>query len=241
MNDKKIIFTKFPETQENFRFILEPAENAGKTIFAPGERARLKLYPGGRKPELSVTNGTAKTYLTGLTRIYTEFIAYKDSDSASVSFYIDKLISTRWEGQGAGKPSVSGSRLILPEPVTGVLRVEYQTSFDLIDVVCKEPTYVLVTASDSSFDGDFLIDFTEGYQTGIYEKDVVLTIRDACTRETLPDAAVYINEKYSGKSDSIGVVRLGSMKPGTYALKIVKEGYKATDQDNIRNDFFTVE
>jgi len=241
MFDNKITFTSADNGLNNFAFVMDASENNGKTIFAPSERARLKLYPGGQNPEISVTCGTANIYLQNLKQTYTEYIAFRDSDSGKTTYYIENLISATWEGTGTGRPIVYGSRLTLPASTTGVLKVKYETSYDLIDVSCSRPTYLLLTAKSTRLAGDYLIDYTDGYQSDIYDKDVVMTIRDACTKSTIPNATIYINDKYTGKTDSEGIIRLGSMKSGTYALRITKEGYTDTDKDSIKNDFFTVE
>ncbi len=212
MSNTKITFTDRDIGLNNFRFVLEPAENAGKTIFAPNERARLKLYPGSMKPRISTTNGTAKIYLTGLTQTYTEYLVFRDSDEAKATYYIKRLISAVWEGTGAGSPKIYGNRLVLPSKTSGVMKLRYETSYDLVDIISSNPTYILVTAKGSGLEGDFLVDFTDGYLTDTYEKDVVMTVRDACTKYILPDANVYINDRYTGKTDSSGIIRLGSMK-----------------------------
>jgi len=241
MADKKITFTAKDTGLAGFDFVLEPAENNGRTIFAPNDRARIKLYPGGQNPQLSVTSGQAKIFLKSLEQIMTEFIVFRDSETAETEYYIQELISAVWQGTGSLKPKIYGSRLVMPEAVTGVLKVNYKTSYDLIDLECSAPTYVLLSAKTSGLTGDTVVDFTDGFLTGIYNKDVVMTVRDACTKETLSDAHVYINGKYTGKSDTEGIIRLGSMKSATYSLKITKDGYQPTDEDTISNDFFTVE
>jgi len=240
MPDKMITFAN--ETDLNsFKFVLEAAENNGRTIFAPSERARLKLYPGGRNPKLTVTCGQAKVSIKSIKQQVTEFLAFRDSNSASCTYHIDSLVSAVWEGAGNGIPKINGAKLTLDKKVTGVLKVSYETSYDLVDAICSKPTYIILTAKTSALAGDTLVDFTDGYLTDIYDKDVVMTVRDACTRETLPDAHIYINDNYTGKTDSEGLIRLGSMKSGVYNLRITKDGYQPTDTDNINNDSFTVE
>lgn len=241
MSDRTITFTSADSGLANFKFVLEAAENSGRTVFAPGERARLKLYPGGRSPELRPTSGTAKLFMSGITEEVTEFIAFRDSAEAKTDYYIDTLVSAVWEGTGSGRPKIYGSRLILPKNTTGVMKITYKTSCDIVDVTGTRAAYILVTAVSDELEGDFLLDFTDGYTTEVYSRDVVMTVRDACTKETLADAVVYVNGRYAGKSDSAGVLRLGSLKKGTYSLKITKDGYQSTDKDNIRNDWFVVE
>lgn len=241
MSDTKLTFTAADTGLSNFVFVLEPSENNGKTIFAPNERGRLKLYPGGRGPSVTASCGTCKAAFTAIRQTYTEYLAFRDSAEANVNYHIEKLVSALWDGTGSGTPQIYGSRLVLPEKTTGILKVTYETSYDIVDVTCAKPTYVLVTASSEGLSGDFLMDFTDGFLSDVYDKDVVITVRDACTRKIIPGATVYINGKYSGKTDSEGILRLGSMKEGTYSLKITKDGYQSTDEDSIRNDYFTVE
>lgn len=241
MSEKSFVFTSADSGADSYVFKLESAENNGRTIFAPGERARLKLYPGGRNPEITVTAGTSRLHSAKISQQVTEYIAFRDSDAGKTSFYVEKLISAVWEGTGTGRPSVYGTVIQLPDSTTGILKLSYETSYDLADVTSNKPTYILVSAKAEGLEGDFVLDFTEGYLTDVYNRDVVMTVKDACTREVLPDATVYVNEVYAGKTDSMGILRLGSMKTDTYSLKIVKEGYLDTDKDNIRNDWFTVE
>jgi hypothetical protein len=241
MSESKITFTSADTGLSSFKFILEAAENGGKMIFAPDERARLKLYPGGQNPQISTSWGSAEIFMKGVKQTFTEYIAFRSAASANTTYYIEKLISASWEGTGEGRPLIYGSRIILPDLTTGVLKVQYETSYDLIDVTCSHPTYLLVSAESETLSGDFLVDFTDGYLTDIYDKDVVMTVRDACSKETLPNASVYINGSFSGRTDSAGLIRLGSMKSGTYALRITRDGYTDTDKDTISNDYFTVE
>lgn len=238
MADGGITFKKTSDT-DIFRFILEPEENNGTTVFSAGATARLKMYPGGLNPMLSATYGTAVFYGTGYRQAVTEFIVFKDSKKASASFPVDKVISADWQGVQGADPVISDSRIILPENTTAVLRLEYETVYDLVDVTCPNSVFCLVSAEKDGRSGIYALDFTDDL-TGTYNRTVILTVRDACTKKKLKDAHVYINGKYAGKSDSEGRVRLGSMKSGTYSLLVEKDGYKRTDADNICNDIFTV-
>ena len=177
MSENKITFTSADTGLSSFKFILEPAENNGKTIFAPDDRARLKLYPGGQNPQIGTTWGTASVFQKSMKQTFTEYIAFRNSDSGNTAYYIEKLISASWEGKGEGRPLIYGSRVILPNSTTGVLKVQYETSYDLIDVTCSHPTYLLISAESDTLSGDFLVDFTNGYLTDIFDKDVVMTVR----------------------------------------------------------------
>jgi len=238
MADTSLTFKKTSDS-DIFRFILEPEENNGTTVFAAGTTARLKLYPGGLNPTLKATYGSASFYGTNHRQTVTEFIIFKDSKKASASFPVDTVISAVWQGEQAGNPVFSESAVILSENATAVLRIEYETVYDIVDVTCGSSVFCLVSAEKDGRSGIYALDFTDDL-TGTYNRTVVLTVRDACTKKKLKDAHVYLNGKYAGKSDSEGRVRLGSMKSGTYSLLVEKEGYKTTDADNICNDTFTV-
>ncbi len=241
MADKSIEFSSAAQTDNGFRFVLDSAENSDRTIFYPGFTARLKLYPGGRNPEITASLGTASFYARNLKQTVTEFLVFKNSRKITAGYPVNSIISAVWLGMGAGKPSFQGRAVTLPSEQTGVLRLTYQTSYDLLDITCRETAYILVTAEDSGLTGSHVLDYTDGYDTGLFNRVVVLTVRDACSKEVLSGAYVYINGRYAGKSDSEGRVRLGSMKTGTYSLLVKKDGYKSTDEDNVCNDFFTVE
>ncbi len=238
MADADFTFKKTSDT-DIFRFILEPEENNGTTVFSSGATARLKLFPGGLNPSLSATCGNASFYGTAYRQTVTEFIVFKDSRKASASFPVDRVISAVWQGRQAGNPVFSESTVMLTENTTAVLRIEYETVYDLVDVTCPDSVFCLVSAEKDGRSGIFALDFTDDL-TGTYNRTVILTVRDACTKKKLEDAHVYLNGKYAGKSDSDGRVRLGNMKSGTYSLLVEKDGYKRTDADNVCNDTFTV-
>lgn len=240
MADISLKFTDTAESTTGFRFVLDPAENNDTTVFTPSSTARLKLYPGGQKPQIIASSGTYSVFGENYSQTVTEFVAFKNSDTASLTYPLTELISAVWTGRGEERPIINGKNILLPSAQTGIMKVEYLTSYDLVDVTSAEAVYVLISAEKNGLSGLYVIDFTDGYDTGLYTRTVILTIKDACTRDIIPDAYIYINDKFSGKSDSNGRIRLGSMKIGTYRLKVVKDGYKNTDEDGVCNDYFTV-
>lgn len=239
MADRSITFGKYAENGA-YKFFLEPEENNGTTVFPAGFTARLKLYPGGQSPSLSVTRGTVKTYASGLRQQITEFIIFKNSRKASATFPVALALTAEWQGEDGGNPVFTDSNIYLPQAATSVLKLVYETVYDLVDVTCPDSVFCLVSAEKAGQSGIFALDFTDDLTTGTYTRTVILTVRDACTKKTLKDAHIYVNGKYMGKSDSEGRVRLGSMKTGTYSLLVEKSGYKRTDEDNVNNDIFTV-
>jgi hypothetical protein len=240
MSDKKLIFAE-STGDDSFLFSLEPYENDGRTVFGKGETARVKIYPGGKKPKLNVSSGRSYIHMEGLKQRVVQFLIFKDTKEVSAKYPIESIHSYKWEGASAGKPLFLNNKVAIQKEHTGVLRLEYETTYDLIDVTSESLTYVLVTAKADGLEGFFSLDFTLGQDNIADSRQVVLNVKDACTRERLDSAVVYINEKYAGKTDSDGRLRLGSLNIGTYSLRIEKEGYKPTDKDSLRNDYFTVE
>lgn len=240
MADITLSFKDAADSATGFRFVLDPAENSDRTVFAPLTSARLKLYPGGHKPQMTASSGSVAVFGEGYRQPVTEFAVFKNSDTANLTFPLVELVAAEWTGRGEGKPIISGRTILLPSAQTGVMKVEYVTTYDLIDVASSDAVYVLISAEKDGLSGMYVVDFTDGYDTGVYTRTVIMTIKDACTRNTVAGAYIYINDKFSGKSDSDGRVRLGSMKAGTYSLKVVKDGYKNTDEDGVCNDYFTV-
>lgn len=240
MAETRFEFQATKPSDGGFLFVLEPEENSGKTIFEAGTSVRLKLYPGGRNPSLSASFGTVSFYLRDVSEICTEFLVFDDSRKITAGRPLKRILSAVWQGRGSGSPSFIGRTVYLPKKQTGVLKIEYETSYDIIDAVCTEPTYTVVTASTETLTGSIALDYTDGFDTGLYNRTVILTVKDACTKAVLSDAHVYLNGRYAGKSDSEGRVRLGSLKNGTYSLSVTREGYKDTGTDNVRNDSFTV-
>lgn len=240
MAEKNFEFLTSTPSDGGFLFVLEPEENNSRTIFSAGTSVRLKLYPGGKNPSVNPSLGSASFYVKDTTETVTEFLVFDDSRKINTNFPVNRIISAIWQGAGTGKPSFYGRTVYIPLKQTGVLKIEYETSYDLVDILCVEPSYVIVKAEAENLVGSTVIDYTDGYDTGLYNRTVILTVKDACTKAVLPDAHVYLNDKYAGKSDSEGRVRLGSLKNGTYKLAVTKDGYKNTDEDNVRNDSFTV-
>jgi hypothetical protein len=145
-----------------------------------------------------------------------------------------------WISAGAPVPAVRGSQASVGEEVFNVLYAEYETSYDLIEFTGLVPCYALVKAESSQGAVYAEIDYTDT-ETDISERPVIITARDAATREIIDGADVYINGALKGTTDSSGMLNLGRLKKGLYSLRVHKEGYLDTDSDYLKNDSFTVE
>lgn len=209
------------------------------TVYTAGNHATVNMFPSDNAAVFSLSSGTAKRSSTGNTITKTEYIIFAQSDTGSLGYPADKVLSISWQGKTGGAPTITGTTVSLPETCSGVLKITYQTSYDVLDVVCPIASMCLLEAKGASRYGYTTLDYT--YGTGEGTTPVMLKVRDAQTNVVLPDASVWINDVYMGVTDGNGFIDLGYMNPGTYSVRAVKSGYQDTDQDVIANDSFTVE
>ena len=209
-----------------------------QSVFASGATVNVNMYPSDISASLFVSSGTASFIKRGEVSEHTEYLVFANSDIAYTQFSVSRLISAVWQGVIGGTVSVKGTEVKLPASASGVLMVTYETKHDVISVKCSQDTQCLLTAKGNNRYGYTVLDYTYNI-TGTVE--VVLKVKDACSGVVLPDADVWLNGEYRGKTDSYGYINLGKLNNGTYSLKTVKSGYQSSDSDIISNDKFTVE
>jgi len=214
-------------------------EIQGETsVFASGATATLNMYPSDSTAALFVSAGYANFIKRGEVKEQTEYIVFANSDTAYTQYDVNTLISAEWQGVIAGNVNIYGNEITLPAAATGVLKVVYNTLYDVISLTCNMDTQCLLTATGTDRFGYVVVDYTYNISGSVA---VVLKVRDACSGAVLSDAHVWLNGGYKGITDSDGYINLGKLNPGTYSLKTTKTGYQDSDQDIISNDSFTVE
>jgi hypothetical protein len=70
--------------------------------------------------------------------------------------------------------------------------------------------------------------------------DVVVVVREYTTDTLVAGAAITVDGKYKGVTDTNGRINIGSMAVGRHVIKITKAGYVNTDLDELENDSFVV-
>ena len=70
-------------------------------------------------------------------------------------------------------------------------------------------------------------------------RTITLRVIEFSSEAPQENAKIYINNTYRGKTDSYGELDV-NLVPGTYALRITKEGFLDSDEDDISNDEFVV-
>jgi len=134
--------------------------------------------------------------------------------------------------------------------------VRYQTFFDRIRVKSSTPGQILVLFMHSQLsnergEGDDKYRINETVFTTIQfeiseecdvgeSKVVTIKARDFITKEYLPNADIWVDGEYKGKTDDTGAINLGLLASGNHTLKISKDGYAPSDEDGLANDNFSV-
>jgi len=253
MSVKGRVRIRFDETcvAARGRLLLELDEeaNSGKSHFEPGvDDAYVRLFPSGLYPELRTNIGTAKIVATGLPLQIDEYLTVANADSLSLSRPVDLQAPISWQWIGnvyteSGKipqPQISEWELRFPEAASGILRFQYRSKFDRVRVTCQHETKVLLEA----------FKVLPGYDEPLYDsialewrhvaRTVYLTVKCACTRAPLKDVAVYVDGAFKGLTDASGRIALGDLRVGSHQLRLIKDGYQASDQDLIQNDELVV-
>jgi hypothetical protein len=256
---------------EGFQLELDSTKNGDLSQFAANTDVYIKVYPGNFLPEYGQTSGNLRIDATGLYEDLTdEEIIFTKADTGSLQKWCASLTSYKWIGNVLHTPdgnppsmTIVRNTITLSAKVTGILRVTYRAVYDRIVLNAAIKTIVEAYKEDpSTIDPDLteemygyiVIDYIDDTTT---ERDVYVTIKDACTRTNLVGAKVYISPGrpatasgiidegasiYKGVTDANGRIHLGKLKKGwTYAIKSVMDGYLDTDVDTIQNDFFTVQ
>lgn len=235
-NQLLVKFAKTTSDQNDYRLELD-TKNEGKTTFRAGESCYIRIFPGGTRPTLSSTKGNVSLIGENVPLEVEESLVFAQSTSARLKYSLGVLLSWAWDGRGKGTPSFSGDSVFFSSKTSGVLKVKYVSYYDLAEL------------SSDSGEGKILVEASRqdmyGYLVVNYEpklKPVYLTVRDACARNIIPEARVFLDDVFVGLSDQSGRIFLGNLAVGrTYNLKIIKEGYQPSDQDTIANDSFTVQ
>lgn len=69
---------------------------------------------------------------------------------------------------------------------------------------------------------------------------ITVVVKDFATDIVIPDASVYIDDVYKGKTDSTGSLTIASITAGNHSIRLTASGYLDSDEDELANDTFTV-
>jgi len=208
----------------------------------------VRLFPSGLYPELRTNVGTAQIVAVGLPLQVQNYFTVANTDTLSLPRPVDLQAPIQWQWVGRvftesaepPQPQISEWEVRFAEQVSGVLWLSYQSLFDRIKVTCSEETDVLLEAFKvlESFDEPLYAYIVLQWEH--VERTVYLTVKCACTRAPLEGVAVYVDGEFRGLTDVSGRISLGDLRVGSHQLRLIKDGYQASDVDLIKNDELVV-
>ena len=222
---------------------LDEDRNNDKTSFNPGDVVYIRVSPGGLSPNSNTTMGAITKQSANIVRRVPkedyEYQIFARDMEKDFGYLCTELVDLQWCGFIPDvPPQFNELKISFSEPVSCVMKIKYNTSYDLwrlsgVNIPCK----VLVEAFTEDRYGSLVIDFspTEEGQEEAQKSHTYLSVRDACTQQTIPGAIVII-EGVEYIADSNGRVDLGIMETGTYPIKITADEYQDSDKDRIGND-----
>ncbi|QAR34099.1 hypothetical protein EP073_12000 [Geovibrio thiophilus] len=225
---------------EETLMLAEDYERGGnKSLYAAGEKSYVRVYPAGADVEVTVSGGTWKYAARGISETHREYIPFADQSAGKLKYPVVRVISVSRAADGTA-PFVGGRSVRFRESRLDCVSVEYETLYDLIEVTGLSAGYVIVKAVSAAGTDYLELDYT-GDETDLSSRMVILTARDAASREIIPYAQVFLNGTFRGVTDGGGMLNLGRLKKGLYSLFVRRDGYLDTDKDNLKNDSFRVE
>lgn len=221
------------------RLVSDYERGGNKSIYSAGEKSYVRIYPAGLRPVITISGGTWIYAAENMTESFTEHLPFAEQAASRLKFPAVKVLSVS-KASGGASPYVRGDEVGFAENIFDSIKIEYETSYDLIEVTGLRTGWVILKADDGEGTDYIELDYT-GEEIDMSERAVILTARDAASREVIPHAQVFINGTFRGVTDGGGMLNLGRLKKGTYGLLVRKDGYLDTDKDYLRNDSFRIE
>ncbi|MGE4496516.1 MAG: hypothetical protein AB7E48_01445 [Deferribacterales bacterium] len=228
------------EKKEGELLLTEDHERSGnKSLYSAGEKSYVRIYPAGLNAEITVSGGSWRYSAYGLSEMHTEHIPFADQTEGRLKYPVVRVLNVSRAADGSS-PFVGGRSVRFRENRLDSVSVEYETSYDLIEITGFSARYVILKVSCAAGTAYLELDYT-GEETDLSSRMVILTARDAASREIIPHAQVFMNGTFRGVTDGGGMLNLGRLKKGQYSLLVRKDGYLDTDKDNLKNDSFRIE
>lgn len=243
------------EENIDLRLELNSDDNQGRTAFYDSDTVFLRFHSSSTKAySVTASIGFASKSAPNIGFSHTENITFSNSNEASLSYLPKIILSNQWVGKSLGNVSFIGKTARIPNKGTGVLKVSYNSAYDLIQHSIGrifEPVKAIISAEQGNAVASCEIDYQPRNAVSINSSGqstvqigsktpYTLLVMDYSTGQEVQGAAVYLNGCYMGFTDSKGKIYLGELSPGTYYLFVQRDGYFPTRDDGLNNDQFTV-
>lgn len=220
-----------------------------KSTFSKTELVYLKVKPiySVEPYTIQTSAGACVKNSQGLIEEKIEFLAFANTNSASLSYEPIGSVTTEWTSGNGGSVLKNGRVMKTNSPALAILKCTYEIKYDRLKLTVPsslEDTEVLVMVGSELYGYDTeTVDYTGTAGTLV---DVTLTIKDVMTDAVIPEATVEISKSgivlFTGVSNASGELTVpGICATGeTYDIKTTASLYFDSDVDYLNNDSFTV-
>lgn len=221
---------------------LDEELNDGKTEFAPGESAfiRVKRYPRDIYTMLSSAGDIVRTAVNTYQAITDEQVEFCYEKEQDLDDRPDSPVSYDWIGRDPGIiPTIDGKTIQFSSEVVAIMSVDYNYLYDRwkLHNISHDGDVIVVARM-----GDQKACLTVNFGGGVSEvEEYELLVKDYCTDLAVPFATVFLDDVEIGRTNTQGIINLGDLVRGSsHTVRVVKSGYIPSDEDALRNDEFTV-
>lgn len=239
------------------RLEINSEDNQGKTSFYDSDCVAIRFFSSSAKSyNVNATEGVAYKGASNIGFTQTEYVTFTNSNEASLSYLPTVVLSSQWAGKSLGNVTFIGKTAKIPNKGTGILKVTYQSSYDLIQHSIGrifQPVKAMVFVEQGSGQASVEIDYSPRQAVQINSQPLhappdenktavpyTLVVLDYSSLNPLSGAEVYLNGCYIGVTDDVGKIFLGNLTPGNYSLYLRRDGYFPSGEDGLNNDGFTV-
>jgi len=220
-----------------------------KISFSINELVYLKVRPiySVEPYTIQISSGSCKKVNQGNVEEIVEYLSFKNTTSASLSYMPIGCISTEWSAGSAGSVLISGNVITIPSSALAILKCTYEIEFDRLCLTApsnlSDEEILVMVGSDLYGYADISVDYSGGI--GIIT-DITLTIKDVMSDDIIPDATIELSKEgivlFTGTSNAEGEITIqGICSTGeTYDIKTTATSYFDSDVDYLNNDSFTV-
>ena len=214
----------------------------GLTIETDPETGCVRVFRATSDPVSYKTSGGGDITVVAmdLPLAITETIEFRNSNLATLSYLPAGAVVATWIGTDRGSQSFNGKKVTVPSAVVGVLSCNYTTLYDKICAPCSV-SEILICATQLTTTTCKSITCATTTAPPSTPVAYEMVVKDYCSDEVIPAVTVFLDGLNLGETDAQGVISLGALIPGsTHTLRMTKDGYTASDADNLSNDSFVV-
>jgi hypothetical protein len=226
-------------------------DNEAKTTYTDNDAVKVRFYTSSDAVyTFGATLGTVSKIGSNIQFEQIDYLSFIDTLEENLSHYpVAGSVVYEWVGVSLGNVTFDGVIAKINAKGYGILKVTYQTKYDLLQHVIPKindvtKTMVWVKQAETSTTQDIEYTLRENQvgtaQTLVRRAPFELTVLDYSTGATLPGVRVLLNGMYKGYTGADGKIFLGNLAIGHYRLKMSKTGYFTSDADGLNNDNFEI-